>query len=128
MATSAVTKTKPMSPLQMVMAAIASLGDKKGSSSQAIKKYIKDNFNFDVEQKAKLIRNALNSGVDKGKLIRTKGKGAAGTFKLDTTKEKADAKAKAIKEKEKVKAKKEKERVKNAELKAKNAEKAKKRH
>ena len=101
----------------MIKVAIAGLGGKGGTSSQAIKKYLRENFDVAIEKKASSIRNALNSGVDKGHLIRTKGKGAAGAFKLDTTKEKAVAKAKAAKEKERMKARKERE---------KRAEKAKK--
>ncbi len=120
----AVAIAKRPSILHMVKAAIASLGGKGGASSQAIKKYLQDNCGVDIEKKARTIRNALNSGVDKCELIRTKGKGAAGTFKLDSTKEKVAAKA--AKEKERIKAKKERENNAEQAKKAKLAEKAKK--
>ena len=126
MTTSAAAPTKSPSLLQMVKEAIATLGGKGGASSQAIKKYLQDNCGVDVQKKAKSIRNALNSGVDKGELIRTKGKGAAGTFKIDTAKENAAAKAKAAKEKERLKAKKEREIKADKAKKAKMADKAKK--
>ena len=102
--------------------AVAAMKEKNGSSSQAIKKYIKDTYDINIEQQARFIRKALKTGAENGILIQTKGKGAAGSFKLDPAKDKA--KAKLEKEKEKAKAKMEKDRAKKAELKAKKAEKA----
>ena len=93
------------STAKMVASAIAALAEgKKGSTSQAIKKYIRDNFNVDIEKQSRYIRNALISGVERGTLVRTKGKGAAGSFRLDTTKALAATKAKADKEKAKKRA------------------------
>ena len=106
--------------LQMVVAAVTAMKEKNGSSSQAIKKYIKDTYDINIEQQARFIRKALKTGAENGILIQTKGKGAAGSFKLDPAKDKAKAKL----EKEKAKAKMEKDRAKKAELKAKKAEKA----
>ena len=92
------------STAKIVASAIAALGDgKKGSTSQAIKKYIRDNFQVDIEKQSRFIRTALISGVEKGTLVQTKGKGAAGSFRLDTSKAQAAAKAKADKEKAKEK-------------------------
>ena len=108
--------------LQMVVAAVTAMKEKNGSSSQAIKKYIKDTYDINIEQQARFIRKALKTGAENGILIQTKGKGAIGSFKLDPAKDKA--KAKLEKEKEKAKAKMEKDRAKKAELKAMKAEKA----
>jgi len=129
MATSAkkVSRDYP-SASKMVASAIAGLSEgKKGSSSQAIRKYIKEHFPVDMDKQNRFIRNALIAGVKNGQLIQTKGKGAAGSYRLDTTKEKAKAaaKAKAEKEKERAKAKQEKEKAKKAALKVKKDLKAK---
>ena len=80
--------------MQMVVAAITALKEKGGSSSQAIRKYIKDTYDVDMVRQGTFIRKALKTGVEKGDLIQTKGKGAAGSFKLDPAKDKAKAKAK----------------------------------
>ncbi|KAL7288874.1 hypothetical protein TKK_0016844 [Trichogramma kaykai] len=67
---------------QMVNAAIRNLKDKKGSSLQAIKKYIAANYKVDVEKQSTFIRKYLKSAVEKKVLVQTKGSGAAGSFKL----------------------------------------------
>ncbi|XP_033634165.1 histone H1.1, embryonic-like [Asterias rubens] len=108
--------------IKMVVAAIVALKEKNGSSSQAIRKYIKDTFQVDMDRQAVFIRKALNTGVQKGVLIQTKGKGASGSFKLDPAKDKAKEQAEKVKER--AKAKKEKDQAKKAEMKAKKAEKA----
>lgn len=66
----------------MVLAAVKALKDKKGSSLQAIKKYIAANYKCDVEKQSLFIRKYLKSAVDKKILVQTKGSGAAGSFKL----------------------------------------------
>ena len=112
-------KSTPTHPpcIDMIVAAITNLKEKKGSSVQAIKKYIAANFSADMDKLATHIKKAFITGVASGKLVQTKGKGASGSFKLnaktvDTKEKKAKeaAKKKAQKEKEaaKIKAKKEK--------------------
>ena len=94
------------STAKMVASAIAALAEgKKGSTSQAIKKYLREHFSVDIDKQSRYIRNALISGVERGTLVRTKGKGAAGSFRLDTTKALAATKAKAKADKEKAKKK-----------------------
>ena len=76
--------------VEMITAAIAALNDRKGSSRQAISKYIKGNYkvgdNSDVHLKI-----ALKRAVATGVLNQVKGTGASGSFKLS---EKAKAKPK----------------------------------
>lgn len=67
---------------QMVNSAIKSLKERGGSSLQAIKKYIASTYKVDAEKVAPFIKKYLKSAVDGGTLIRTKGKGASGSFKL----------------------------------------------
>jgi len=74
----------------MVKAAITGLKERNGSSSQAIRKYIASNFKVDIDRLSSFIRRYLKSGVTAGALVQTKGKGAAGSFKLS-------ASAKAVK-------------------------------
>ena len=105
------TKSAPTHPScsDMIVAAITNLKDKKGSSAQAIKKYIATNFNADVDKLAPHIKRALVSGVTSGKLVQTKGKGASGSFKLNA--KAVDAKEKKAKDAAKKKAQKEKEDI-----------------
>ena len=67
--------------VEMIVAAIAALKERKGSSRQAIGKYIKANYkvgdNSDVH-----LKQALKRGVTSGVLVQTKGTGASGSFKL----------------------------------------------
>nr|XP_029714984.1 histone H1-like [Aedes albopictus] len=67
---------------EMVMAAIMHLKERKGSSLQAVKKYIGTNYECDVLRLNTFILKALKSGVEKGTLVQTKGTGASGSFKL----------------------------------------------
>jgi histone H1/5 len=67
---------------QMVNAAIKNLKERGGSSLQAIKKYIAATYKIDAEKLAPFIRKYLKKAVTDGKLVQTKGKGAAGSFKL----------------------------------------------
>eukprot|EP00096_Caligus_rogercresseyi_P010498 TRINITY_DN3849_c0_g1_i1.p1 TRINITY_DN3849_c0_g1~~TRINITY_DN3849_c0_g1_i1.p1 ORF type:complete len:167 (-),score=87.13 TRINITY_DN3849_c0_g1_i1:1016-1516(-) len=66
----------------MVKHAIAELKESKGSSIQAIKKYIAAHYKVDIVKMSPFIRKALKAGVDKGILTQTKGQGASGSFKL----------------------------------------------
>ena len=117
---------------EMVNTAIARLGEPRGSSIQAIKKYIATTYNIDVKKKALFIKKYLISAVKDGILYRTKGNGATGTFRIKkempridkeaekaakeaerqaTAIAKANAKAAAIAAKAKAAAKKEKAKI-----------------
>lgn len=71
---------------EMVNAAIKELKDRKGSSLQAIKKYIASTYKVDGEKLAPFIKRYLKSAVTSGAVVQTKGKGASGSFKLSTIK------------------------------------------
>lgn len=71
---------------EMVTAAIKELKDRKGSSLQAIKKYIASTYKVDGEKLAPFIKRYLKSAVTSGAVVQTKGKGASGSFKLSTGK------------------------------------------
>ncbi|XP_029714984.2 histone H1 [Aedes albopictus] len=87
---------------EMVMAAIMHLKERKGSSLQAVKKYIGTNYECDVLRLNTFILKALKSGVEKGTLIQTKGTGASGSFKLKDKKAPVEKKPnKAVGEKKK---------------------------
>ena len=77
----------------MIAAAISSLKDRKGSSAQAIKKYIIANYKVDEDKVSARVRVALRRGVTIGALKQVKGTGASGSFKV-AEKEKAAAKPK----------------------------------
>lgn len=71
---------------EMVNAAIRELKDRKGSSLQAIKKYIGSTYKVDGEKLAPFIKRYLKSAVTSGAVVQTKGKGASGSFKLSMAK------------------------------------------
>lgn len=81
-------RAKPTHPrtAEMVNAAIATLKERGGSSLQAIKKYVAGTYKVDVEKQSSFIKKYLKSAVVSGALIQTKGKGAAGSFKLAAAK------------------------------------------
>lgn len=87
-AKSAAKKAAPSHPptATMVNNAIKNLKERGGSSLQAIKKYISSTYKVDAEKIAPFIKKYLKSAVDNGALIRTKGKGASGSFKLAVVK------------------------------------------
>ena len=66
---------------QMVTAAIVALKDRKGSSKQAIEKYVVANYALGPKS-AWPLKMALKRGVESGALVQVKGKGASGSFKL----------------------------------------------
>ena len=66
----------------MVQAAIGALKERKGSSLVAIKKYIATNYKVDPVKHSHFIKKALTNGVEKKILLRAKGGGASGSFKL----------------------------------------------
>lgn len=66
----------------MVTVAIKTLNDKKGSTLQAIKKYLALNYHVNLTKFSPFICKYLKTAVAKGDLIQTKGSGALGYFKL----------------------------------------------
>ncbi|KAL3290495.1 hypothetical protein HHI36_023836 [Cryptolaemus montrouzieri] len=73
----------PLPPTSdMINMAIKGLKERSGSSLQAIKKYIAANYKVDPEKMVPFIKKYLKSAVQSGSLVRTKGKGASGSFKL----------------------------------------------
>ena len=106
----------------MVPAAIKALGEKKGSSLAAIKKYISGNYKVDIDRLAPFIRKFLRKAVTDGKLIQTKGSGASGSFKLN----KAIKEEKPVAKKPTAKAKKPKSPAKKPAAKAKKTKTPKK--
>merc|ERR1712226_892741 len=97
----------------MVKAAIKALGDKKGSSLAAIKKYVAANYKVDIVKISPFIRKALKKGVESKALIQVKG-----SYKLA---KEAKPKVKKVK---KPKAKKPKAKKPKAAKKAKSPKKA----
>ncbi|XP_057322709.1 histone H1-like [Microplitis mediator] len=87
------TKATHPSAADMVIAAIKSLGERGGSSLQAIKKYIAATYKVDIEKQAPFIKKSLKAAVIKGTLVQTKGKGASGSFKLPVEKPASKPKA-----------------------------------
>merc|ERR1712131_573433 len=65
----------------MIAAAIAELKERKGSSRQAIEKYIAANYKVGPKYTGPL-KQALKKGVEKGTFIQTKGVGASGSFRI----------------------------------------------
>merc|ERR1712203_585336 len=86
----------------MIKAAIKALGDKKGSSRQAILKYVCANYKVDAAKAAGRVRLALKKLVASKAIVAAAGKKGAGSFKLA---EKPKA-AKPVKAKKKPAAKK----------------------
>ena len=122
-------KSKPTHPTVNVTieATISNLKERTGSSLIAIKKYIAANYKVDVVKLNPHIKKSLVNGVDKKTLIRVKGKGASGSFKLGKATDKPEKSkkraAKKTKESKAPKAKKAKKETK--EKTPKKAEKAK---
>ena len=65
----------------MIAAAITELKERKGSSRQAIDKYIAANYKVGPKYTGPL-KQALKKGVEKGTFIQTKGVGASGSFRI----------------------------------------------
>ena len=56
----------------MIKSALTALGDKKGSSLAAIKKYVKSNYHVDVVKISPFICKALKKGVESKNLVQIK--------------------------------------------------------
>lgn len=67
---------------EMVLAAINNLQEKRGTSLQAIKKYVATTYGIDSDSSKLYIKKFLAKAVDEGKLTHTKGTGANGRYKL----------------------------------------------
>ena len=95
----------------MVKKAIQEMKERKGSSRQAIIKYIRANFKISATENVEgFVRRSLVAGSKAGRFVHTKGTGASGSFKLA---EKAAPKTKKPKAK-KVKKTKSPRKVKSA--------------
>ena len=106
----------------MIAAAIAALKDKKGSSRQAIKKYIAANYKVDIVKIGPFLNKALKAGVTKKTLVAVKG--SYKLAKVEKPKKKKVVKKKAVKKSPKKKAKTAK-KAKSPKKAAKTAKKAK---
>merc|ERR1719327_284296 len=75
----------------MIKAAVKALGDKKGSSRQAILKYICANYKVDAAKASSRVRISLKKLVDSKALVAATaaGKKGAGSFKLAAKEPKA---------------------------------------
>ena len=67
---------------EMIVAAVTALKEKKGSSIQAIKKYILTNYKVEDKAVATFVKANLKRMVESGSLKQVKGTGASGSFKL----------------------------------------------
>ncbi|VDL11640.1 unnamed protein product [Hymenolepis diminuta] len=76
---------------KMIVEAIASLKERGGSSRQAILKYIKSHYKIDDKVAEVNVRKVLVSAAASGKIVRVKGTGASGSFKLAAKVEKSDS-------------------------------------
>lgn len=91
----------------MVKKAIGEMKDRKGSSRQAIIKYIRANFKVSsTENVESMVKRSLVAGVKAGRFVNTKGAGASGSFKLPEKEKKAASKTKKRSTSSKPKAKK----------------------
>ncbi|VDO13569.1 unnamed protein product [Rodentolepis nana] len=76
---------------KMIIEAIAAMKEKGGSSRQAILKYIKNHYKVDEKIAEVNVRRVLVSATAAGKLVRVKGAGASGSFKISQKAEKPKA-------------------------------------
>ena len=66
----------------MVLSAIAAVGGRKGASVAAIKKYMADTFDVDVQKRLPIIKTYLHKAANTGELTRVSGSGSNGSFKI----------------------------------------------
>ncbi|XP_033218208.1 histone H1B-like [Belonocnema kinseyi] len=67
---------------KMVETAILEMKERKGSSVQAIKKYIATHFDVDIDVIYPRIKKYLKKAVEEGILVQVTGIGASGSFKF----------------------------------------------
>ena len=79
--------------LEMISAAITTLNDRRGSSRQAISKFVCDIYKIDAREAAPHLRRALKKGLEVGvlKTAKESGKGS-GSYKIVKNKKKPAAK------------------------------------
>ncbi|XP_062562679.1 histone H1-like [Armigeres subalbatus] len=70
----------------MVIEALDVLEERKGVTLIAIKRYLEDNYKVDTVKQAAHIRKIITKCVDDGDIIRTRGAGCSGRFKVKHTK------------------------------------------
>ncbi|XP_055527773.1 histone H1B-like [Wyeomyia smithii] len=70
----------------MIVEALETLKERRGVTLHAIKRYLEENYKVDASKLSARIRRALLHGIDEGHIIRTRGHGAMGRFKVKTTK------------------------------------------
>lgn len=67
----------------MVQAALVTLHDpRKGTSIQAIKKFIEGQYYVDCEKLSPHLKKYFKSAVESGEIVQVTGKGMSGSFKL----------------------------------------------
>ncbi|XP_042884247.1 histone H1-delta-like [Penaeus japonicus] len=72
----------PAKFVDLVLRAFKALDNRKGSSLQAVKKYLKENEGIDSQKKAIYINKSVRKLAEDGALRHRVGLGARGTFKL----------------------------------------------
>ena len=73
---------KKITTKEMIHQALVDLKSRKGTSMYAIKKYIEEKYQVDVEKINYLIKKYIKTSVELGTIVQTKGIGASGSFKL----------------------------------------------
>ena len=68
----------------MVNQALLEIKARGGSSMTAIKKYIADTYKVDGDKMKPYIKRYVKTSLETGRLVQTKGQGAAGSFRLGT--------------------------------------------
>merc|ERR1712188_130091 len=96
------TKTAPSHPTyeKMIKAALVALKDRTGSSSQAIVKYMKANYDL-PENFSKILSRFLKQYVENGKLVKVKASYKLGSLKTETKPKKKVVKKKTTAPKKK---------------------------
>ncbi|ROT74569.1 heterochromatin protein 1-binding protein 3 [Penaeus vannamei] len=74
--------SNPVKFAELVLAAFEALDNRKGTSLQAVKKYLKENNNIDARKKSVYINKVIKNMSDNGIILHVIGKGARGSFKL----------------------------------------------
>ncbi|CAH0714144.1 unnamed protein product, partial [Brenthis ino] len=94
---------KKITTKEMIHKALIDLKSRKGTSLHAIKKYIEEKYQVDVEKINHIIKKYLKTSVEMGTIVQTKGVGANGSFKLAAGKDKLEKKKKMLKKDERAK-------------------------
>ncbi|EAT35971.1 AAEL011908-PA [Aedes aegypti] len=70
----------------MIIEALDVLDERKGVTFQAIKRYMEDNYHVDTTKQASHVRKIMAKCVENGDIIRTRGVGCSGRFKVKHSK------------------------------------------